>query len=110
MIQAAKGLESLGISLEAVRGQVEELIGQGASSPSGHIPFTPRAKKVLELSALYYNKTGSSEEYLAKVKLKVKSRSGGRHQTPKTGGVFFICCYFLFKTKTIRIFLLKTRF
>ena len=47
---AAKGLESLGISLEAVRGQVEELIGQGASSPSGHIPFTPRAKKVLELS------------------------------------------------------------
>ncbi|MEE3353838.1 MAG: Clp protease N-terminal domain-containing protein, partial [Actinomycetota bacterium] len=47
---AAKGLESLGISLEAVRGQVEELIGHGASSPSGHIPFTPRAKKVLELS------------------------------------------------------------
>mgnify|MGYP001185782960 FL=1 len=47
---AAKGLESLGISLEAVRSQVEELIGQGASSPSGHIPFTPRAKKVLELS------------------------------------------------------------
>ena len=47
---AAKGLESLGISLEAVRSQVEELIGHGASSPSGHIPFTPRAKKVLELS------------------------------------------------------------
>ena len=47
---AAKALESLGISLEGVRGQVEELIGQGGSSPSGHIPFTPRAKKVLELS------------------------------------------------------------
>ncbi len=47
---AAKSLESLGISLEAVRQQVEELIGQGGSSPSGHIPFTPRAKKVLELS------------------------------------------------------------
>ena len=47
---AAKALESLGISLEAVRSQVEELIGQGGSSPSGHIPFTPRAKKVLELS------------------------------------------------------------
>ncbi len=47
---AAKALESLGISLEAVRSQVEEIIGQGGSSPSGHIPFTPRAKKVLELS------------------------------------------------------------
>jgi ATP-dependent Clp protease ATP-binding subunit ClpC len=47
---AAKALESLSISLEAVRNQVEEIIGQGGSSPSGHIPFTPRAKKVLELS------------------------------------------------------------
>ncbi len=47
---AAQALESLGISLEAVRNQVEEIIGQGSSSPSGHIPFTPRAKKVLELS------------------------------------------------------------
>ncbi len=47
---AAKSLESLGISLEAVRAQVEEIIGQGGNSPSGHIPFTPRAKKVLELS------------------------------------------------------------
>ena len=47
---AAKALESLGISLEAVRKQVEEIIGQGTQSPSGHIPFTPRAKKVLELS------------------------------------------------------------
>ena len=47
---AAKALESLGISLEAVRSQVEEMIGQGGTSPSGHIPFTPRAKKVLELS------------------------------------------------------------
>src|SRR5213592_2350089 len=47
---AAKALESLGISLEAVRQQVEEIIGHGGSAPSGHIPFTPRAKKVLELS------------------------------------------------------------
>ena len=47
---AAKALESLSISLEGVRAQVEEIIGQGGSSPSGHIPFTPRAKKVLELS------------------------------------------------------------
>jgi ATP-dependent Clp protease ATP-binding subunit ClpC len=47
---AARSLESLGISLEAVRQQVEEIIGRGQQAPSGHIPFTPRAKKVLELS------------------------------------------------------------
>jgi ATP-dependent Clp protease ATP-binding subunit ClpC len=47
---AAKALEALGISLEGVRAQVEEIIGQGQQAPSGHIPFTPRAKKVLELS------------------------------------------------------------
>jgi len=47
---AARALESLGISLAAVRQQVEEIIGQGEQAPSGHIPFTPRAKKVLELS------------------------------------------------------------
>jgi ATP-dependent Clp protease ATP-binding subunit ClpA len=47
---AAKALESLGISLDAVRQQVEEIIGQGQQAPPGHIPFTPRAKKVLELS------------------------------------------------------------
>src|SRR3954451_7984351 len=47
---AAKALESLNISLDAVRQQVEEIIGQGQAAPTGHIPFTPRAKKVLELS------------------------------------------------------------
>ena len=47
---AARTLESLGISLDAVRQQVEEIIGRGQQAPSGHIPFTPRAKKVLELS------------------------------------------------------------
>ena len=47
---AAQALESLKISLESVREEVESIIGQGDSSPSGHIPFTPRAKKVLELS------------------------------------------------------------
>jgi ATP-dependent Clp protease ATP-binding subunit ClpA len=47
---AAKALEALGIGLQAVRQQVEELIGQGEEQRSGHIPFTPRAKKVLELS------------------------------------------------------------
>jgi len=47
---AAKALEALGISQEAVRDQVKEIIGQGQQTPTGHIPFTPRAKKVLELS------------------------------------------------------------
>ena len=47
---AAKALESLGVSQEAVRRQVEEIIGQGERVPTGHIPFTPRAKKVLELA------------------------------------------------------------
>ena len=47
---AAKALESLNISLDAVREQVQDIIGQGQQQPTGHIPFTPRAKKVLELS------------------------------------------------------------
>src|SRR5215217_8133683 len=47
---AAQARTQLGVSLEAVRAEVEEIIGQGTDAPSGHIPFTPRAKKVLELS------------------------------------------------------------
>ena len=47
---AAKALESLGISLDVVRQQVVDIIGEGQQAPTGHIPFTPRAKKVLELS------------------------------------------------------------
>jgi ATP-dependent Clp protease ATP-binding subunit ClpC len=47
---AARALEDLDINLESVRNQVVEIIGQGSQAPSGHIPFTPRAKKVLELS------------------------------------------------------------
>jgi len=47
---AARALESLGINLEDVRSQVEDMVGKGSSMPAGHIPFTPRAKKVLELS------------------------------------------------------------
>jgi len=47
---AAKTLESLGISLQAVRQEVEETIGQGEQVPSEGIAFTPRAKKVFELS------------------------------------------------------------
>ena len=47
---AAKALEAMDISLNGVREQVQEIIGEGSHAPSGHIPFTPRAKKVLELS------------------------------------------------------------
>ena len=47
---AAKTLGAMGISLDAVRQQVETTIGRGKEAPSGHIPFTPRAKRVLELS------------------------------------------------------------
>ena len=47
---AARALEAMGISLEAVRQQVEQIIGRGKDAQSGHIPFTPRAKKVLEFS------------------------------------------------------------
>src|SRR5260370_14218165 len=47
---AAKARESLGISLEAVRQLVGDVTGQGQQAPSGHVPFTRRAKKVLELS------------------------------------------------------------
>ena len=47
---AAKALESMDISLDDVRTEVEEIIGKGNTPPTGHIPFTPRAKKVLELS------------------------------------------------------------
>jgi ATP-dependent Clp protease ATP-binding subunit ClpC len=57
---AAKALTSLGIDLQAVRQQVTEIIGQGQQAPSGHIPFTPRAKKVLELSQREATELGHS--------------------------------------------------
>ncbi len=47
---AARALQELGISLESMREQVEQAAGRGSTRPSGHIPFTPRVKKVLELS------------------------------------------------------------
>ena len=47
---AARALEGLGVRLDSARSEVVETIGRGYQSPSGHIPFTPRAKKVLELS------------------------------------------------------------
>ncbi len=70
---AAQALGSLGISLQAVRGQVEQLIGRGPTTPTGHIPFTPRAKKVLELSlrealALGHNYIGTEHLLLGLVR------------------------------------------
>ena len=47
---AARTLESAGITMDAVRAEIEKLVGRGDQAPSGHIPFTPRAKKCLELS------------------------------------------------------------
>jgi predicted enzyme related to lactoylglutathione lyase len=47
---AARALAGLGVAADAVRGEVEQVIGRGTRTPEGHIPFTPRAKKVLELS------------------------------------------------------------
>jgi len=57
---AAKSLESLGISLDAVRQQIKQIIGQGQDAPSGHIPLTPRAKKVLEMSLREAKQLGHS--------------------------------------------------
>jgi len=70
---AAKALESLGVSLDAVRQQVEKIIGRGQQAPSGHIPFTPRAKKVLELSlreakALGHNYIGTEHILLGLIR------------------------------------------
>lgn len=47
---AAKALASKGVELDATRQQVEEMIGKGSAAPTGHIPFTPHARQVLELS------------------------------------------------------------
>jgi ATP-dependent Clp protease ATP-binding subunit ClpA len=55
---AARSLESLGLSHESVYQQVETIIGVGKRPPSGHIPFTPRAKKILELSLKEYLQLG----------------------------------------------------
>jgi ATP-dependent Clp protease ATP-binding subunit ClpC len=69
----AKALESLGIGLDTVRQQVQEIIGQGQHAPSGHIPFTPRAKKVLELAlaeskALGHNYIGTEHILLGLIR------------------------------------------
>ncbi len=64
---AAKALESLGITLEAARTKVEEVVGRSVNAPSGSPPFTPRAKKVLELAlreALQLGHSGVGTEHM----------------------------------------------
>jgi ATP-dependent Clp protease ATP-binding subunit ClpC len=64
---AAKALESLGVSLQSARDQVEKMVGRGKRPPSGHIPFTPEAKKVMELSlreALQFGDNFISTEHI----------------------------------------------
>jgi ATP-dependent Clp protease ATP-binding subunit ClpC len=69
----AKALVALGVSLEAVHADVERTIGRGEGAPTGHIPFTPRAKKVLELSLrealkLHHNYIGTEHIVLGLVR------------------------------------------
>jgi len=70
---AAKALRSLGVSLEEVRSDVKDIVGQGATAPVGHVPFTPRAKKVMELSLreslqLHHNYIGTEHILLGLVR------------------------------------------
>src|SRR6478752_1485728 len=91
---AAKALESLGISLEAVRAQVQEIIGEGQQAPSGHIPFTPRAKKVLELSLrealqLGHNYIGTEHILLGLIRVRqqvIQLLSGYQGKEPVAAG------------------------
>jgi ATP-dependent Clp protease ATP-binding subunit ClpA len=57
---AAQALAALEISMDAAREQIAEIIGEGTGQPSGHIPFTPRTKKVLELSLREAQRLGDS--------------------------------------------------
>jgi ATP-dependent Clp protease ATP-binding subunit ClpC len=64
---AARAIESTGLTLDAARSEVEAMIGRGVSAPTGHIPFTPLAKKVLELAlreALALKKTYIGPEHI----------------------------------------------
>jgi ATP-dependent Clp protease ATP-binding subunit ClpC len=72
---AARALESLGISLESVRSEVEEIIGHGGAPTGGHIPFTPRSKKALEMSLrealeLGHNYIGTEHQLLGLLRVK----------------------------------------
>lgn len=59
---AGRVLESAGVSLEVARQHVEEMTGQDGESPSGSPAFTPRAKKVVELSAIEAEQLGHGDD------------------------------------------------
>jgi len=70
---ACRALAGVGMSLEAARDEVMAIVGTGAASVSGHIPFTPRAKKILELSLrealqLHHNYTGTEHILLGLIR------------------------------------------
>src|ERR687891_1985203 len=70
---AARVLESLDITVEEVRSQVARVVGQGDEAATGQIPFTPRAKKVLELAlreaqSLRHNRIGTEHILLGLVR------------------------------------------
>jgi ATP-dependent Clp protease ATP-binding subunit ClpC len=78
---AAEVLASAGITVEAARSQVEELAAPRERSPSGHIPFTQRAKKILELSlreALEQRKSYIGTEHILLALLRDSDGMGAR--------------------------------
>ncbi len=77
---AAQALTALGISLDAAREQVAEIVGEGAGAPSGHIPFTGRAKKVLELSLREAQRLGDSYIDTEHILLGVAREGRGRRR------------------------------
>lgn len=79
---AARALESFGLTLEKIRQQAEEIIGQGQRAPSGHIPFSPRAKRMLEFGLREAMKLGHN--YIGTEHLLLGlTRSG--HDGPREG-------------------------
>jgi ATP-dependent Clp protease ATP-binding subunit ClpC len=78
---AAQALAALDITLEAARAQVEQKVGRGTAATAGYIPFTPRAKKTLELSLrealeLAHNSIGTEHILLGMVQVDTKLGPG----------------------------------
>lgn len=75
--RAAEVLEDLGLNLEAAREQVRRIIGPVEAPPSGRIPFTPRAKKVLELAQREAQSLGCPEVDTEHVLLAIRDEGEG---------------------------------
>jgi ATP-dependent Clp protease ATP-binding subunit ClpA len=70
---AARALERFGVTLDGMREEVRAIVGTGSGKPSGHIPFTPRAKKTLELALrealqLHHNYIGTEHVLLGVIR------------------------------------------